>query len=44
MQKSIPCNEDDWWDFKELALHRKMGLKEYLHDIILREQEEEKQE
>jgi len=34
MQKSIPCDEQDWWDFKQLALDNKMGLKEYFHYIV----------
>ena len=37
MQKNIPCDESDWWVFKELAAKKKMGIKEYVHDIVERE-------
>jgi len=37
MQKNIPCDESDWWVFKELAAKKKLGIKEYVHDIVERE-------
>jgi hypothetical protein len=36
MQKSIPCNEQDWWDFKKLALANKMHIKDYFHTVVQR--------
>jgi hypothetical protein len=34
MQRNIPCDDPQYWDFKQLALDKKMGMKEYLHFLI----------
>jgi hypothetical protein len=37
MQKNIPCDEPEYWLFKKLAAENQMGMKEYIHYLVKRE-------